>query len=161
VHIEPVFVDASGRRRRVVRRAGLALGVALAVFVVLLVVGVATGSGVPLTPWSAPSDNRPQQRMVPGGGPALLPKGGGTAGRGGSLGPSAGPSGTAPAHAPLPGSTTSTPSGQNPVSQVSQGPTTPATTTPATSPAAVPTTTHPGNSQANPPAWGKKKKPAP
>ncbi|MGI8331562.1 hypothetical protein ACRYCC_16485 [Actinomadura scrupuli] len=132
----PIFVDASGRRRRLLRRAGLAAGVVLAGFLVLIGVGVATGSDVPLTPWSAPgASHEPAAGSTPGGPGAVTPLP-----KGGSAGPSARPSGTAPAVPAVVRSAA-------PQASTSQGPAAPAATA-----------THPGRSHASPPARGKAKK---
>lgn len=48
---ESVFVDATGRRRRLTRRAGLAATVLLAGYLIVVGVGFFAGADVPLTPW--------------------------------------------------------------------------------------------------------------
>lgn len=153
MHIEPVFVDASGRRRRLIRRSGLAAGVALTVFMAMLVIGVATGSGVPLTPWSAPEKNPLGAGVTPGDHPKLYAKGGSQA-----SGPQARPSGSGGVATPGRSAPTGTGTGTRPLGTQ----TSPAvgTTTQPTSPA-VPTTSNPVASH-SPPAWGRhKKSPAP
>lgn len=50
---EPIFVDPSGRRRRIARNAGIVVGCLLAAYLAIVAFGVATGSRVPLTPWPA------------------------------------------------------------------------------------------------------------
>lgn len=63
---EPVFVDPSGRRRRIVRRAGIALGCLLAAYLVIVAFGLVTGARAPLTPWP---DVKPSARnALPGHG---------------------------------------------------------------------------------------------
>ncbi|MEV5747541.1 hypothetical protein AB0L00_06950 [Actinoallomurus sp. NPDC052308] len=48
---DPVFVDPTGRRGRIMRRAGIALGCLVAGYLILVGVGLAIGARVPLTPW--------------------------------------------------------------------------------------------------------------
>ncbi|MGK5556595.1 hypothetical protein ACSNOI_33790, partial [Actinomadura kijaniata] len=75
----PVFVDASGRRRRLARRAGAVCGGLLALFLVAMGVSVATGADVPFTPWSSQQGeadggerrNPPLLKRHPGGAPAV------------------------------------------------------------------------------------------
>jgi len=56
VHAKPVFVDPSGRRGRLLRRGGLAAGIALAGFLGIVGFSIVGGAATPLTPWiSAPS----------------------------------------------------------------------------------------------------------
>ncbi|RFU40986.1 hypothetical protein DZF91_14285 [Actinomadura logoneensis] len=66
----PVFVDLSGRRRRMGRQAGIACGGLLAAFLLAMGIGVATGANVPGTPWKAGSTARSHKSQAP----ALLPK---------------------------------------------------------------------------------------
>jgi hypothetical protein len=75
VHSRPVFADPSGRRRRLMRRAGLALAAALGVCLLAVVVAVAGGPQAPFTHWAAPNpsaagngtgDGRPPPRARPG-----------------------------------------------------------------------------------------------
>jgi hypothetical protein len=47
----PVFVDASGRRARLVRRLGILAGAALTAYLVVIGVNLAMDADVPLTPW--------------------------------------------------------------------------------------------------------------
>jgi hypothetical protein len=56
---DPVFVDHTGRRRRLTRGAGLAVGVILVAYLGVLVVGLVSGSGAPLTPWPAARPSAP------------------------------------------------------------------------------------------------------
>jgi hypothetical protein len=56
---DPVFVDHTGRRRRLIRGAGLAVGVVLVAYLGVLVVGLVSGSGAPLTPWPAAKPSAP------------------------------------------------------------------------------------------------------
>ncbi len=58
---EPVFVDPSGRRRRIARNAGIVVGCLLAAYLATVAFGVVTGSRVPLTPWPA---SRPSARAA-------------------------------------------------------------------------------------------------
>lgn len=86
----PVFVDASGRRARIIRRAGLAVGIACAGYAVLL--GVAFAGGTPFAP----------QTLIPG---ADVPEGASAqAEAGGRTGGTAERVASAPAaaHAPAP-----------------------------------------------------------
>lgn len=48
---EPVFVDPSGRRRRIARNVGIAAGCLLAAYLATVMFAVVTGSRAPLTPW--------------------------------------------------------------------------------------------------------------
>lgn len=148
--VQPVFVDISGRRRKLLRRAGFAAGAVLAGFLVLIGIGLASGSGVPLTPWVEPEKARPRVGSLPGGGGVTPePKGGG--GMAGPSGKAGRPSGSKPGSvtavtAPALGPKTTTGT-QTAISQA-----------PVTTPAASPAVSHPGNSQAKPPAWGRNKK---
>ncbi|WP_344590001.1 hypothetical protein [Actinomadura vinacea] len=94
----PVFVDASGRRARLVRRLGILAGGGLIAYLVMIGVNLATGADVPLTPWPAEAgatrgpaggDGKPSTRAP--GGPA--PAASSTAAVGSGPG-SASPSGT-------------------------------------------------------------------
>jgi hypothetical protein len=71
--LEPdaVFVDPTGRRRRLVRNAGIIVGCVLAAYLVIVGFGLATGTGVPLTPW--PDVKSSHQAALPGN-DELLPK---------------------------------------------------------------------------------------
>ncbi|WP_433465624.1 hypothetical protein [Spirillospora sp. CA-128828] len=125
----PVFVDATGWRARVGRRLGLLAGALLIVFLGALGLGMTTGADVPLTPWSGPSAH-PRVKVSPPRVPA---------GKTGRPPSAAKPRPTTGAEAPAP------PAALGP----SSTPTAPSTTI---------TTAHPGKSQADPPAWGRKKK---
>jgi hypothetical protein len=46
-----VFVDPSGKRRRLVVWAGITAGCVLAAYLAIVAFGLVTGSGAPLTPW--------------------------------------------------------------------------------------------------------------
>jgi hypothetical protein len=81
----PVFVDRSGRRRRVMVGAGGVLGFALLISVVVLVAGVMTGAPLPLPQWPDGGQRDPGHTTVDGSTP--------------STGPSSGPP-TAPAPPP-------------------------------------------------------------
>src|SRR6516164_9410930 len=50
----PVFADPSGRRRRIMQRAGLGSAAALVVCLGAVVVALAGGPQAPLTGWAAP-----------------------------------------------------------------------------------------------------------
>jgi hypothetical protein len=54
---ESVFVDASGRRRRLIRRMGLAVAALLMGYLVVVGVGLFVGADVPLTPWPGRGGN--------------------------------------------------------------------------------------------------------
>jgi len=54
VESQPVFADPSGRRRRVMRYAGLGLTAVLAVCLGAVVVAMTGGPRAPLTQWAAP-----------------------------------------------------------------------------------------------------------
>ncbi|WP_051712556.1 hypothetical protein [Spirillospora albida] len=146
----PVFVDPSGRRRRFGSRLGLAIGTSLVLFLGALGIGAATGADVPLTRWDEPSGGKRVD-----GGKARIPGADGvrrphrTAGGGPG---EAGPGTPAPAAGrPTGGETGATPPARTPPG---------AAPTVTAVPSPVPTTTRPGRSDATPPAWGKKKKPA-
>jgi hypothetical protein len=55
VAIEPVFLDTTGRRRRIASWAGLGAGLVLGVFLLAIIAGLAgTSSGhLPPVPWPA------------------------------------------------------------------------------------------------------------
>jgi hypothetical protein len=59
---EPVFVDRTGRRRRLTRKVGIAIGCLLTVYLAVVAFGLAGGAGAPMTPWPAP---KPSHRAVP------------------------------------------------------------------------------------------------
>lgn len=145
---QPVFVDASGRRRRLLRAVGAAGGGVLLLFLVLIGIGVATGSGVPLTPWSPPHADGPHGGPAGANGDATLePKGGGSAtGKHGSR-PAVGPS--------LPGRGTASGGPGHPNGQPALS--TPTSSTPA-SPGAGPSATASPSGTHSPAALGKRKK---
>jgi hypothetical protein len=105
----PVFVDASGRRQRRVRRIGRLLAVPAAGYVALLLVSALGGPGVssPYLPLPDAGDHhRSPGPDTPGGGMHRTPAAGpghpaGTGSPGGAAAPrvTAGP--TAPAHSPI------------------------------------------------------------
>ncbi|MCP2338047.1 hypothetical protein [Actinomadura rupiterrae] len=150
----PVFVDLSGRRRRLGRRIGMVCGGFLIAFLVAMVIGVATGASVPGTPWTvvpgaqhhhkktkAPSplpkqaphgQNRPDGRT-----PGSVPSGSSPAGRSGGGGRGGGGHGTSP-------STTPKPSASAPTSSASPSPTA--------------TRTRPGNGKPTPPGQTRRPK---
>ncbi|CNE63955.1 Uncharacterised protein [Mycobacterium tuberculosis] len=131
----PVFVDSSGWRARLGRRMGLLAGALLVVFLGALGLGMTTGTSVPLTPWSEPSA-RPHVKVTP---PRTTPA------RTAEPSSAATPAPTGRAVAPAP-SAAPRPSTASSAS---------ATSKPAPPPVS---TTHPGRSQAEPPAWGRNKK---
>jgi hypothetical protein len=46
-----VFVDPTGKRRRLVRWAGVTVGSLLAAYLAIVTFGLVTGGGAPLAPW--------------------------------------------------------------------------------------------------------------
>jgi hypothetical protein len=58
---EPVFVDRTGRRRRLARNAGIAVGCLLAAYLAIVAFGLVSGADAPMTPWPAP---KPSHRAV-------------------------------------------------------------------------------------------------
>lgn len=58
---EPVFVDRTGRRRRLARNAGIAVGCLLAAYLSVVAFGLVSGADAPMTPWPAP---KPSHRTV-------------------------------------------------------------------------------------------------
>jgi hypothetical protein len=82
----PVFADASGRRRRVLRRLGLMLAGLMVLFLGAIVVAMAGGPQAPLVQWAAPphhaasaagpspaSQRKPQPHVVAQGIPSPQP----------------------------------------------------------------------------------------
>jgi hypothetical protein len=55
---QPVFVDRTGRRRRLTVFAGVGIGAGLLVSLALLIVGLFTGSSMPLPTWPDPGGQR-------------------------------------------------------------------------------------------------------
>jgi hypothetical protein len=138
--LEPdaVFVDPTGRRRRLVRNAGIVVGCMLAAYLVIVGFGLVTGTGVPLTPW--PDVKSSHQAALPGN-DGLLTK----------RGPSR-PAGTRP-------SAVAAPSGAAPTARPTSAPgsrTTPTTALPVV-PAPTATATQPGKGR----AYGRTKSPHP
>jgi hypothetical protein len=126
----PVFVDASGWRARVGRRLGLVAGALLIVFLGALGLGMTTGTSVPLTPWSEPSAH-PRVKVSH---PQVTP--------------------TKTTESPVAAEPKPTQRGAVPAPSSTPEP----SSTPRSAPTVTVSTTHPGKSQANPPAWGRKKK---
>lgn len=66
---EPVFVDPTGRRGRIVRRTGIGLASILVGYLGIVTYGLATETRVPLTPWpvAKPSASRSplEYRLMP------------------------------------------------------------------------------------------------
>jgi hypothetical protein len=50
---EPIFVDRTGRRRRLARNAGIAVGCLLAAYLAVVAFGLVSGADAPMTPWPA------------------------------------------------------------------------------------------------------------
>lgn len=71
---DPVFVDHTGRRRRLARNVGIAVGCALVAYLAVVAFGLVSGSGAPLTPWPDAGPSRvgalPPQRGSAGHGTA-------------------------------------------------------------------------------------------
>ena len=142
----PVFADPSGRRRRVLRFAGLGAAAVLAVCLGAVAVAVTGGPQAPFTQWAAP-----QATTTPGG-HAGQSVAGHSVGRNGSAGSSGGQNlggGT-------PGSTT--PNASGPASQ-SPSPSTGASATPSASATATQTTAPTNPAGKTPP--GRTKSPNP
>lgn len=57
----PVFVDRSGKRRRLTVLAGTSIGVGLMVSLGLIIAGLFAGSDVPLPGWPDPKPSRPAE----------------------------------------------------------------------------------------------------
>jgi hypothetical protein len=115
-----VFVDPTGKRRRLAGWAGITAGCLLVAYLAIVGFGLVTGSGAPLTPWPEAKPSHPDAapRAI---GPQLMPR--------------SSPSATKRRMVSAP------PSGAAPVAARSV----PAATHPAT---AAPTTTHPGRDRA-------------
>ena len=58
--IKPVFVDGTGRRRRLAVFAGVGIGVGLLVSLTLIIVGLFTGSSMPVPHWPDPAGQQQQ-----------------------------------------------------------------------------------------------------
>jgi hypothetical protein len=91
---DPVFVDPTGRRHRLLRPVGLAVGCLLGGYLVIVGFGLVTGTGVPLTPW--PDAEPTHHAGLPGHG-GLVPK------RAPSPPRTSGPANGAMPHGPMPG----------------------------------------------------------
>ncbi|MFI0542000.1 hypothetical protein ACH3VS_24290 [Streptomyces sp. WSLK1-3] len=101
----PVFVDESGRRSRRFRRIGIAVGLACAVYAVVILVTLLSGnSNAPWLPMDGPKDDAPAGKVdtdpgpaestEPSVGPGVIP--GTTPTAGGGTAPAPGVTGTAP-----------------------------------------------------------------
>ncbi|MBG6087599.1 hypothetical protein [Actinomadura viridis] len=64
----PVFVDASGRRARLLRRTGLGAGAALVLYLGAVGVSLVAGADVPLTPWTGSGHGTAEGTRQPTGG---------------------------------------------------------------------------------------------
>jgi hypothetical protein len=133
----PVFVDRTGRRRRLARNAGIAVGCLLAAYLAVVTFGLVSGADAPLTPWPAPKSSHR----------AVLPRQGESGARQDASRPVAKPtpSDTVPSrrvHAP----------GSAPTTAPAAAP----TTAPAAAPTAAPTA-QPGQGR----AYGRTKSPNP
>ena len=149
-----MFVDVSGRRRRLIRHGGIVLGLVLSAYLAMMGVGLLTGTHIPMTPWTGEAHGKDranvgadlgEPRLVPKGVIPVPPRPSGSQ-PGGTTPISAQP-GAAPGRTPSPATTA--PATTAPA-------TVPATTTPAVSPPVTLTPTR--KSHATPPAWGKHKK---
>lgn len=63
-HAQPVFVDGTGRRRRLAVFAGVGIGVGLLVSLTLIVVGLFSGSPMPVPGWPEPGSQHQQEGNV-------------------------------------------------------------------------------------------------
>jgi hypothetical protein len=145
---DPVFVDATGRRARIARRVGIALGCVVAAYLVLVGIGLATGTRVPLTPWPETKHSKS------GRGPAedgLMPRSGGRNPLP-NQSPAAGGAPSGPA--PTAGTSHGTQTGTTPAASSSPTRTAGATTPPVTPTSA---TTAPGKGR----GYGRTKSPNP
>ncbi|MEU0029967.1 hypothetical protein [Streptomyces sp. NPDC006335] len=162
----PVFVDESGRRSRRFRRIGIAVGLACAVYAVVILVTLLSGnSNAPWLPMTGPKDDTPAGKVdtspmpadsaEPSAGAGLIP--GTTPTVSGGMTPAPGVSGTAPGATVSPGkpgasadaSPTATQPGGNP--SVSADPSTqptPSVTPPPSASVTPPVTTSPSPSVA-------------
>lgn len=134
----PVFVDRTGRRRRLARNAGIAVGCLLVAYLAIVAFGLVSGADVPMTPWPAPKTSH---RAVP-------PRHGESAVRERNA--------SRPAVRPTPSGTLPSRGAQAPSSPSTKAPTTAPTSAPTTAPAAAPTAQP---SQAH--AYGHTKSPNP
>ena len=131
MHAKPVFVDTSGRRGRLLRRGGIALGISLAGFLAVIGFGIISGAATPLTPWSGGTAKHP--RVAAGSTtPALVPK-----------------------NVPVPGTSGATPRPRTTSAKPTATPKTTATTATAT---ATATATRHGNATHTPPGLARKTK---
>jgi hypothetical protein len=162
----PVFVDESGRRSRRFRRIGIAVGLACAIYAVVIVVTLLSGnSNAPWLPMTGPKDDTPAGKVdtspmpadsaEPSADAGLIP--GTTPTVSGGMTPAPGVSGTAPGATVSPGkpgasadaSPTATQPGGNP--SVSADPSTqptPSVTAPPSPSVTPPVTTSPDPSVA-------------
>ncbi|MEV4254756.1 hypothetical protein AB0J52_16525 [Spirillospora sp. NPDC049652] len=159
----PVFVDLSGRRRRMGRRVGIACGGLIAAFLLAMGIGVATGANVPGTPWKAAPGAQHKKSQAPVLQPKSIPHGqNGSGGRP----PVAAPSGAVPPGAVPTGPNRRTTGGRGPAPSGSSGPSTapkPSSSvqpTGSATPAPSATRTRPGHGQVTPPGQTKRPKTA-
>ncbi|GAA4511743.1 hypothetical protein GCM10023191_076330 [Actinoallomurus oryzae] len=54
---EPVFVDRTGRRRRLARNVGIAVGCLLAAYLAVVAFGLVSGADAPMAPWPDPKSS--------------------------------------------------------------------------------------------------------
>lgn len=159
----PVFVDESGRRSRRFRRIGMAVGLACAVYAVVIVVTLLSGnSNAPWLPVTGPKDDAPAGKVDTSPVPAesadpSLPVGvlpGTTPTVSGGATPAPGVSGTAPGVTVSPGRPGASADPSAPASQPGGNPsvsTAPSTQpTPSVTPPASPTVTPPASPSPDP-----------
>jgi hypothetical protein len=129
----PVFVDLTGRRRRVVQHVVFLAGLLVAAYLSVMGLGLLAGSGAPLMPWPG---HAPQGQDADAGGPGSTGK------------PTRGtPRVAVPLPTPLPGAARTAPTA---------GPSTSSST-----PSPTATVSHPGNSHATPRGYGRTRSPNP
>jgi hypothetical protein len=130
----PVFVDVTGRRRRIFRHLALVAGLFVAAYLGVVGVGLLVGASAPLTPWPGRAQHTPDVGLT----------------RPTSEATSATPPAWATA-APSPRPGTGHPAAPGPVAATSAG----------ASPRPTATVSHPGNSHASPRANGRTRAPSP
>lgn len=143
----PVFLDASGRRRRLLRRLGIAAGAAVVLFLGALGVGIATGTDVPLTTWDDPPV-RPQASQRPARGQDG--ETGAKATQGGRRLQGVRPERAVPAAPPF---------GAGVGASATAAPRPSTGSSPSVTPTGGPPTSPPGRAHSTPPAQGHTKKP--
>ncbi|HEU5159684.1 MAG TPA: hypothetical protein VFU43_22005 [Streptosporangiaceae bacterium] len=130
----PVFVDVTGRRRRIVRHLVLIAALFATAYLSVVGVGLLVGADAPLTPWPGQARHSPDVDAGLTGGPPGRAVGG-----------------------PSPPSSAAT----SPRPGVTRRATTDAAAPAATTPPATAAVSHPGNSHATPRAAGRTRAPSP